>query len=274
MSATRNFSCLYCGRNNFMSKNALTRHQGQGICHERQLAMQQERFPPSTPPVVETVLNNYEDDNSYSSDDMLPCPPSPPAKRAVFLRDVADIPAHDVDKVTMQIGPLFADTNSSESEEEGTSNKYASYAGGFKAYEANSDASHDSLANDDYSEEDTMFMGENNKELGANAPILTGPDHSMRDGFREYVAYAKTNFAELTEEEKSAIRILHILKSKNAPMNAYESITVCFGTLNRATSFISTGLWATTVVTSAEKKYTKNWPNATTTRGFSPSKRA
>ena len=207
-----------------MSKNALTRHQAQGICHERQLAMQQERFPPSTPPVVETVLNNYEDDNSYSSDDMLPCPPSPPAKRAVFLRDVADIPAHDVDKVTMQIGPLFADTNSSESEEEGTSNKYASYAGGFKAYEASSDASHDSLANDDYSEEDTMFMGENNKELGANAPIPTGPDHSMRDGFREYVAYAKTNFAELTKEEKSAIRILHILKSKNAPMNAYESI--------------------------------------------------
>ena len=224
MAANRVFSCLYCGRNNFFSKHALTRHQRQGLCHERQLAEQLERFPPTSPVYAATFPENSDDDNSSIGAVMLPDPPSPPVKRLRFLRDIKDIPAHDVDIITMQIGPLLSDLNWSEDEEKETASKYDDYTRGFQAYDTDSDASHDSLASDDYSEEDVTFMGNDTHELEENVPFNNGPDESMRDKFREYVNNAKKNFAKLTKEEESAIRILHILKSKNAPMNAYESI--------------------------------------------------
>ena len=224
MAANRVFSCLYCGRNNFFSKHALTRHQRQGLCHERQLAEQLERFPPTSPVYAATFPENSDDDNSSIGAVMLPDPPSPPVKRLRFLRDIKDIPAHDVDIITMQIGPLLSDLNWSEDEEKETASKYDDDTRGFQAYDTDSDASHDSLASDDYSEEDVTFMGNDTHELEENVPFNNGPDESMRDKFREYVNNAKKNFAKLTKEEESAIRILHILKSKNAPMNAYESI--------------------------------------------------
>jgi cobalamin biosynthesis protein CobT len=71
---------------------------------------------------------------------------------------------------------------------------------------------------------DEMETMENDVDSGSSSPGKGEPSTWIRDQFREYVADAKTNFKPFTKEEEKTLRLLKLLKDKNAPMNAYESI--------------------------------------------------
>ena len=50
------------------------------------------------------------------------------------------------------------------------------------------------------------------------------PDAWIRDQFKAHCAHAKQHFAPFAEHEKEIMRLLHLLKDKNAPLNAYEPV--------------------------------------------------
>lgn len=51
-----------------------------------------------------------------------------------------------------------------------------------------------------------------------------GPDTWIRDQFREYASYMKDNHSPFTEDEKTAIELMHTLRQKGAPMDAYNQL--------------------------------------------------
>jgi hypothetical protein len=51
-----------------------------------------------------------------------------------------------------------------------------------------------------------------------------GPNTKIRDQFREYVAWMSKNSVDLTDDEKTAVKLLDILRRKKAPLNAYDSL--------------------------------------------------
>ena len=60
------------------------------------------------------------------------------------------------------------------------------------------------------------------KSVQANEPESREPDTWIRDQFREYCTKAKAKHGPFTKEEETTVRLLSLLKDKNAPMNAYE----------------------------------------------------
>ena len=51
-----------------------------------------------------------------------------------------------------------------------------------------------------------------------------GPNTKIRDQFQEYVAYMSKNSIDLTDDEKTAVKLLDILRQKKAPINAYDPL--------------------------------------------------
>lgn len=69
--------------------------------------------------------------------------------------------------------------------------------------------------------EDEVMSSSSESEVGDNLGV---PDTSIRDRFRQYCAKAKAEFAELTEQETTGIKLMHILQQKKAPLNAYDDL--------------------------------------------------
>lgn len=72
---------------------------------------------------------------------------------------------------------------------------------------------------EEYSEGDAASLAE-----GANGPENVGINTWIRDQFRDYCDQAEHKFKEFSKEEVATITLLHLLKEKNAPMNAYEPL--------------------------------------------------
>ena len=161
-----------------------------------------------------------------SDDDMPYLPPdTPPRRQAIARQEVEGIDAHDMDAVTRQMGALFDE--GSYSDEESIDN-----AGAFDHLKGEEDAQSGGKGGQkDYSSDEYSDSGANSHE-SPPSPDDSGltdvengePDTWIRDQFKEYCAYAKKNFLPFTPDEEQTIRLLHLLKNKNAPLNAYESV--------------------------------------------------
>ena len=185
-----------------MSEHALRRHQAQGLCYQRKTCAEQHLLSPIFTPNRGNQPRDDDISEGSSCDSRQGDLPSPPRKRAFLMERVA-IPTHDIDFVSRQIGPLFEEASAHDS----TDNSSADECG------ANYDS--DSSAQD-FGEED-IFMGGLPQ---AKVAIGNSPDKTMRDNFRECVEDAKKNFLPFTKEEITAVRLLHTLKAKQAPMNS------------------------------------------------------
>lgn len=200
-----------------MSQNSLTRHQSQSSCAARKIAAQQLKYVPPTP-------NAFDETNEDDAFDVPWFPPTPPQKPAENLRQARDIPVHEIDAVTYQITEHFDEAENDSSDTDSNQGKYDHIITGFDIYNNDSDTGHDSDPQDDYSTSSSMNSEQSETKSEENTYKNFGPDQTMRQKFKEYVATAKQHFLPLSADERRAIKVLHLLKQKKAPMNTYESV--------------------------------------------------
>ena len=207
-----------------MSLSALTRHQNQGMCLQRRLQVQHLNCAPSSPMASGNETN--DSGPTHSDDDApLPClPPRPPRKPAASRIQVQGIPAHDVDAVARQIGAMMDESEFEDSDDDSVEGKYEHFTSAFQAYQEASESGEDSDPHSAISEQDDTDTEEPHSETGANAAGNMEPDTTMLQHFGDYTVYARGNFLPLSKVEERTIRVMHLLKEKKAPMNAYESI--------------------------------------------------
>ena len=167
------------------------------------------------------------DQNVFDYGDDMPFlpPDTPPRRQAISRLEVEGINDHDMDAVTRQMGALFEEGG--DSDEESLDN-----TGAFdhlKYEEAGQNGTNEGqqhYSSDEYSESEDNSQEDppSSPDSSATQDENGAPNTWIRDQFKEYCAYARKNFLPFTKHEERSIRLLHLLKNKNAPLNAYESL--------------------------------------------------
>ena len=212
------FWCNYCDRANFSSRRALTQHQAHGLCAKAKTKAEDG----NNSSVSSMSLASDGDKIGGTADDLSTMPhlsiPNPPQKLPAGLLEIQGIDEQDFDDVAFQMdGYLDNEEGQSFSESEEGETDYLKWAQDLGLAPVNSDSEADSRANESDS-------GQSRQDSGAKVAPNEGPDSSIRDQFREFCEHAKRHFLAFTEDEIIAIRLLHTLKLKQAPLNAYESL--------------------------------------------------
>ena len=219
-----NFGCVHCGRSNFASANALRQHQKKGFCSKVQQNLNQEGDA-ALSPMSWANEAEYSDQEGPDCGAYMPYLPEqlPRRKQPKSRLERADIEPHDVDAMTTQIGAFFDENGGSEDESDDNAGCFDYMGTEFGADGAESCPG--APSSDDESDDSTpstFEAGDPGTESGANAPEAGGPNTWIRGQFQEYCAYAQENFIPFNEHEEKTVRLLHLLKEKNSPMNAYE----------------------------------------------------
>ena len=105
---------------------------------------------------------------------------------------------------------LDAEADAGDDEESDTSENL-----GYIDEESGAEDNTSSFEEEDSDEEDQKPEG--SPDPGAVAQAEGAPNTYIRDQFKEYCEDATSNFIPFSNDEKAAIRCLHLLKSKNAP---------------------------------------------------------
>ena len=212
------FGCIHCGRTNFTTRNALRQHLKQGFCAKIEEHLKTVRNQDLSPMSWANENVNSDQDSMDYGDNMPYLPvETPPRKQTRSRFDMAEIPAHDMDALTRQMGGIFNENDSSD--EDSLDN-----TGNFDYIDKENrrtgdDAIQESTSSDEENSESGSIASDS-RATGNNS----GPDTWIRDQFREYCAHARENFLPFTEHEVRTIRLLHLLKEKNSPMNAFEPV--------------------------------------------------
>jgi hypothetical protein len=218
MESAGYFRCNYCGRANFSSRRALTQHQNHGLCAKAKAK-------------AEDGNNSSASSMSLASDgneqgptlfDSSPLPhlsiPSPPQKLPAALLEVQGLNEQDFDDVAYQMDDDLDNEDGQETaESEEGETDYLKWAQDLGLAPMNSDSDAESGGKESNS-------GQSRRDSGTSKSSYEGPDTSIRDQFRKFCDHAKRHFLEFTEDEIAAIRLLHVLKLKQSPMNAYEPL--------------------------------------------------
>ncbi len=200
--------CQHCGKANFASVRGLTQHQNQGICAQ----------------LIAAELNAAESgsgDDSVSlasaSEEADPFirPPRRPVKAAVASSELEEsLKSHDIDAVTLKMATLLhlddgpADDSSEDDDD-------------FRGYPHDPDPSDTISEESDATDSEEMIA----PNLPGKDPIVPdGPNTQIRDQFAEYARYQAANHVSFDPDEVAAIRLLDILKTKKAPLNAYQTL--------------------------------------------------
>lgn len=218
MAKRGTFGCEFCGRVNFTSQNALGLHQRTGLC----AIARKRRQAGATPPRPPFPLANDDEDSGLPFDEdhgqNPPLPPQPPQKISVEFRQHQDIQEGEVASIAAQMGGHFDNAeDSSSSNSSDHLDKYEQMALQIGLCAINSDADEKSSSSD---AESSSSSSESRETSGEDSL----PDTTIRDQFQAYCARAN-QFRALTEDQAVTIKLLHLLKDKNAPMNAFELIS-------------------------------------------------
>ena len=171
-----------------------------------------------SPMSMDGDLCNQEEASSSDDNEMLCIPdPSPPRKRFASRFEAVDgLDVHDFDAVVREFGAFEAEQGEyDENMSEESNSDSEDMNTGPDAPSTEDDSTSSGLCSDESS---------GAPEFGANESDNSQPDQWIRDQFRTYCADARQNFVSLTEHEVTAVRLLHLLKEKGAPMNTYESL--------------------------------------------------
>ena len=206
-----NFGCEFCGRCNFSSQEALNKHQRFGLCAIRKSKAETHGTPTKSPMSLGSDANDagppLEDDSQL----YLPDIPSPPRKPTVQFRQHREIPEEEVEAVVEEMRGQFQEAEyESSSDSSELQEKYEELARNLGlAADSSASASQSEISDTD---------------SGASVQSNLLPDTTIRDQFREYCSNANQNFVEFTEDEVTTIKLLHLLKEKHTPMNAFEPL--------------------------------------------------
>ena len=175
-----------------------------------------------TPPRSPMSLGSDDGDLGPSVDDedqvFLPSIPGPPKKASVAFRQHQDIQEEEVEAVAEEIGGALEHAEyESSSDSSGVRDKFREYAQKVGLGALNSD-------DDDESSSSESKSGQSSNDSGASEDGNLLPDTTIRDQFREYCSKANKTFSPFTEHEVRTIELLHILKEKHTPMNAFEPL--------------------------------------------------
>ena len=218
MEASAEFGCKYCGRCNFFTQEALNKHQRHGICAIKKNRAESHGTPTRSP----MSLASDADDLGFCLDDdnqvYLPSIPSPPKKASVPFRQHQDIQEEEVEAIVEEIGGALEHAEyESSSDSSGFREKYREYALKVGLTATNSEDDEESSLSESKS-------GQSDADSRATDDENQVPDTTMRDQFREYCSKANKTFPPFTEHEVTTIKLLHTLKEKHTPMNAFEPI--------------------------------------------------
>ena len=216
----RSFTCRFCGRRNFKTQHALNRHLKQSFCGREASSGGNFLIP------LQAAQNPLHDTGGNTQDLPHFPPGNQPKKRALSRINYQVLEPQDLAAITTQIDTNWGDFLESDQESIGNS-------GGFDYLVNNESAleSENTDTNEDQKppavEVDSTAKHQNPGIIEANTPPPDSdstPDVWIRDQFKAYCAHAKQHFAPFTEHEKEIIRLLHLLKDKNAPLNAFEPV--------------------------------------------------
>ncbi len=217
-------SCKYCGRVNFKNAAALTKHQDSGFCAQLKNEEQLRLLTPGLAVVfARTPGESSDTEEDNATDFPYFSPPTPPKKRQPV--HIPEANAHDNDNVAMSIGAILdAEADAEEDEESDTSENfgYIDKESGVTGPDSDGEDPFSSSEEEDSDQEDKKPEG--SPDPGGFANVKGAPNTYIRDQFKEYCEDANQNFIPFSDAEKAAIRCLHLLKAKNAPLNAYESV--------------------------------------------------
>ena len=221
-----NYGCVHCGRSNFASANALRQHQKKGFCSKVQQHLNEQGNAALSPMSWANEAEDSDQESIDCGDDMPYLPDQSPRRKQPKSRlEGADIEPHDVDAITTQIGAFFDEYGGSEDEsvEKADCFDYMGPEFGAKGAESGSVAP----SSDDESMNSTPNPFESDQpgpDSGDDATESGGPNAWIRGQFQEYCIHARENFIPFNHHEARTVRLLHLLKEKNTPMNAYEPL--------------------------------------------------
>ena len=209
--------CRFCRKSSFRSAVALEKHIKSSFCGKVREREKQERIRSNNDNKTHSNEQDYYDEDYYA-------PPSPPEKAHVSRMEVDGIEREEVAAVSRQIGGLLAD-------EDMDNDDSSSDSEGLDHIRDEEDPFGLNVAAEDYSSDEYgSNLGKEDEETGANAfesganDGNRGPDTWIRDQFKEYCDFAKKTFIPFSRDEIRSIKLLHLLKVKNSPMNGYDSI--------------------------------------------------
>ena len=185
-------------------RGGLTKHQTQGPCYDQLLADLEAQQKPSKNEQSPQNLRNRR----------LMIPPSPPQKQDANVT----APRNSLQEITDQLASIFA--------------------GEKESLEGDSGDEGDFPFHDDDKTEESVALSYNSEKVSVPQPPEDpdedpdpGPEVNNQapntwiwDQFQEHVANHVGNFLPFSDEKVTAIKLMHTLKLKKAPLNAYSSL--------------------------------------------------
>lgn len=204
------YTCRYCGRSNFRSKHGLRSHIRSTFCKNKR----EEELRGLNPSRGALFQEEPLDDDFYlpmDSDDVPIPSPKPPRKSRAQNAAIQAVEAHDLEVMTVRMATLMDDGQEDGDESEVSSDL-------------------ERLEGDEYSsrDEDSSSDEENStskdKDYVSAKQESDAPDTWIRDQFKAYCLRAREDNKQFTEHEIRSIKLMHLLKEKDASLNTYDSV--------------------------------------------------
>ena len=208
MATPETWACRFCGRTNFLSKQALNSHLRTSLCaNARENAYRSQNPSHSTLFGDATGVDNAS--LTVGDDEQFPVqpPPDTPAKENETQAILETVAAHDVQQMTLQMEGIWA-----EETEEGAE---------YESDSPDDDPTERVLMPPDSSESELDPTPNSDDSVSDQENV--GPNTWIRDQFRAYCKQAKKKNSPFSKAEEATVRLMHLLKEKNAPMNAFEA---------------------------------------------------
>lgn len=230
MATPLTFRCKYCGSARFQSKRALSSHLRTSFCKHRREAEIKARNPARAALFQDEPL---EDDFGIAMGyDDIPPPiaPSPPRKKSTTRAVIQEVDVHDVGEITMRISALLDETGSAEEDSE---DELETMIRAQTGMENDSEEEESDFEKEDSEAEEEEAVDEEEKEADdpeelSNCSETGVADEWIRGQFWAYCAKAKTVNKPFTEHEVTSIKLMQLLKEKNAPLNTYDSVMLWY----------------------------------------------
>jgi hypothetical protein len=210
--------CQYCGKTGFSSVGFYKSH----VRQSRTCGLKYKEDHPNEGEDQSQQSMHTDEGDSVSDLEGPYFPPDAPQRKRVEFALNQNVMQHDMDalKVEMQceFDAFEGDDDPMMEEDDDENSEAGSYWRAFA----------DKLAEEVLNPEEERDESEEKRE----EPIFPelahddtgGPNTKIRDQFQEYVAYMAKHSVDLTDDEKTAVKLLDILRRKKAPINAYDSL--------------------------------------------------
>ena len=214
--------CVHCGRNDFRLERYLMQHLQHEPCRSAHYGdLSHEMY---VSPLARRGPAPAENDEDPQLE-----PPPPPMKEA--QEALEDVHLHDEDPVAFQLQAYLNETGAHSNDEDDED-------------EEDDDETHwydheDPLHDPEEEDQDAIILGvgsdwedagplndSGDESTSDGVDTKNGPETWIRDQFKEFVESTRPMYRPFRDEEVTAIRLMHLLRKKKTPLNAYHELLV------------------------------------------------